>query len=234
MSTHHHDGGMPFHPVEPSRATRKISLRGRFSFRGALVWKFRGSERIFTYESLLECTTLHVLLTDRHVVDIWDQAPPVTYFDELGESHTHTFDFLVTYACGKQIGYAVKPHDRAYRVEENGFRPFVDQMARVRRACGHEVRIVTEKSFSRVQDRDAELTFHYLRRPDNEADAAVLEAAHTLNGIYPLKTLRKISGVGPRFFGSVVRLIAAGKLAKRSVTRLDPDSKIETVRDRDV
>lgn len=215
----------PFIQPIRSRATRKISLRGKGSFRGALVARLCGVDRMLVYESLLECSTLTILLADRTVKDIHDQAQAIHFVDAVGDSRKHTLDYLVTYSDGRKVGFAVKPHQRVYN-SDGSPRPFVDLMGRVQSAAGHEVRLVTEQSFSRVQIQDAELMHSCSRDEDPVADRIVSEVIVKLNGVFPIKTLIQLSGIEGRAFRAAVRLVRNGVLQKYGSGRLTPDAML--------
>lgn len=215
----------PFTPPRRSRASRPIPLRGKFSFRGALVASIGGIDRVLVYESLLECSTLTLLLADRSVEDIHDQPPAIHFQDAEGKARKHTLDYLVVYKDSRKVGFAVKPYSRVYAPDGSPL-PFVDLMGRVQRAAGHEVRIVTERSFSRVQIQDAQLMHSCSRDDDPDADRIVSEASARLNGVFPLKTLVELSGIEGRAYRAAVRLVREGLLAKHEPQRLTPDALV--------
>lgn len=210
----------PFVPPAQSRCTRFINLRGRGSQRGAITATFDGIARMVVFESLLELHCLHLLLADTSVVDIWDQPPPIRFRNIHGTWTDHTLDYLANYVDGREIGYAVKP--RRHVFDEHG-QPteFRRNMGRVRTAAAHEIRIVTEKSFSRVQVQDARTMHRWFRQPDTEADAIVRGLLPTLHGCFPIRTIRDLSGLEGRAFGAVVRAYREGLLVKAEKKRLD-------------
>ncbi len=219
----------PFVPPAQSRATRFINLRGRGSHRGALVATFGGIDRMVVFESLLELHCLRMLLTDLSVVDIWDQPPLIKYRNIDGERTDHTLDYRAEYAGGRLVGFAVKPWKKVY--DEDG-KPtkFARNMARVRAAVGHEIRIVTERAFSRVQVQDAQIMYTWSRENDPHADAVVREIIATLRGTFPLRTIQDLSGLGGRAYGAIVRAFRDGLLVKAEHKRLDLDTLLQVVR----
>jgi hypothetical protein len=218
-----------FVPPAQSRATRFINLRGRGSQRGALTARFGGIDRMVVFESLLELHCLHVLLADTAVVDIWDQPPLIEYRNIAGKWTHHTLDYRAEYADGQVIGYAVKPWRKV--VDENGVpTEFALNMRRVRTAAGHEVRIVTEKSFSRIQLQDARTMHRWSRQTDTEADAVVRGIIPTLRGFFPVRTIRDLSELEGRAFGAVVRVFREGLLIKAERKRLDIDTLLQVNR----
>ncbi|SMQ68626.1 hypothetical protein SAMN06295905_1607 [Devosia lucknowensis] len=222
----------PFVPPSQSRATRYIALRGRGSQRGATHVKYGGLERMVVFESLLELHTLHILLSDTSLIDIWDQPPPIPLRNRAGKKTTHTLDYLAVYADGRKVGYAVKPSRKVFD-EHGNPTEFVELMGRVRTAAGFEIRIVTEKSFSRSQVQDARLMHRWSRQSDPEADAVVRDIVRSLQGSYPVRTIKDLSGLKGRAFGAVVRAYRDGLLTKADGKRLHVDSMVRTVRDAD-
>ncbi len=219
----------PFVPPAQSRATRFINLRGRGSHRGALVATFAGVDRMIVFESLLELHCLRMLLCDTAVVDIWDQPPAIPYRNVAGAWTRHTLDYRAEYADGRFIGFAVKPWQKV--VDQKG-KPteFARNMARVRAAAGHEVRIVTERSFSRVQVQDAQIMHTWSREADPEADSVVRAIIPTLRGTFPLRTIQDVSGLGGRAYGAVIRAFRDGRLVKAEHKRLGLGTLLKAVR----
>lgn len=215
-----------FAPPRQSRATRYISLRGRGSYRGAVAAQLSGVSRMIVFESLLEYHCLIMLLTDRSVVDVWDQPPKIDYTTIDGRLTDHTLDYLARHDNEQVIGYAVKPYDKVY--DENGeFTEFGLNMQRVRAAAGHQIRIVTERSFSRTQIRDARILFRWSRQSDPEADYVVRNIIRSLNGAVPISTIRDLSGLGGRAFGAVVRAMGDGLLDKAEKKSIKIDTLVK-------
>lgn len=219
----------PFVPPAQSRATRFINLRGRGSHRGALVATFGGIDRMVVFESLLELHCLRMLLTDRWVIDIWDQPPLFEYRNIAGKWTHHTLDYRAEYQDGRFIGFAVKPWNKVFDQEGNPTE-FARNMARVRAVAGHEIRIVTERSFSRVQVQDAQIMYTWSRQVDPTADAVVREIIPTLHGTFPLRTIQDLSGLGGRAYGAIVRAFRDGLLVKSEHKRLALDTLLQGAR----
>ena len=219
----------PYTPPRQSRATRFINLRSRGSQRGALRAAFNGIDRMIVFESLLELHTLHMLMSDTAVIDVWDQPPPIVFRNILGKWTDHTLDYLVLYSDGNQIGYAVKPRRQVVN-EDGGPSDFARNMRRVRTAAGFPIRIVTEQSFSAIQVQDARTLHRYHRQTDAEADAMVRDVIGSLNGAFQVRTIRDLSGLEGRAFGAVVRAYRAGLLVKAERRRLDIDTLVERAR----
>lgn len=218
-----------FVPPAQSRATRFINLRGRGSQRGALTAAFGGVDRMVVFESLLELHCLHMLLADNAVVDIWDQPPPIPFRNIAGKWSEHTLDYLAAYANERMIGYAVKPWRKVFDKDSQPTE-FMLNMRRVRTAAGYEIRIVTEKSFSRMQVQDARTMHRWSRQIDPDADAVVRGIIPTLHGCFPVRTIRDLSALEGRAFGAVVRAFREGLLIKAEKKRLDIETLVQVNR----
>jgi len=219
----------PFVPPAQSRATRFINLRGRGSHRGALVATFHGIDRMLVFESLLELHCLRMLLCDTAVIDIWDQPPVICFLNIAGKWTRHTLDYRAEYQDGRIIGFAVKPWSKVVDQQGNPTE-FARNMARVRTAAGHEIRIVTERSFSRVQVQDAQIMHTWSRESDPHADSVVRAIIPTLRGTFPLRTIQDLSGLGGRAYGAIIRAFRDGLLVKVEPKRLDLGTLLQAVR----
>lgn len=210
---------------EPSRATRHISLTGRFSYRGALVACFGGVERSIAYESLLERECLLMLLADTSCVDVWEQPPAITFTAIDGVKRHHTLDFLATFEDGRKRGYACKVYEKIWKPDGTPT-DIHRNIARVSAMAGFPIRIVTEKSFSRIQIQDAQLMHQCSNDRDPEADEAVLMAMKDLRGDFPVRTLAQVTGLQGRAFRAAVRQFRAGRLIKAQKRRFDIDTLV--------
>jgi hypothetical protein len=217
----------PYTPPRQSRATRFISLRSRGSQRGALRATFRGIDRMIVFESLLELHCLHLLMSDPNVTDIWDQPPPIQYRNFRGKWATHTLDYKATYRP-VEIGYMVKPSSKV-KNEDGTPSDFARNIGRIRAAAGHRIKLVSEKSFSRIQVQDARLMLRWHRQKDPDADARIVSVIGNLRGAFPIRTAIELSGLENRAFGALVRAYRAGLLAKAEKRRFDLDTLVEVV-----
>ncbi|WP_281823954.1 TnsA endonuclease N-terminal domain-containing protein [Jannaschia rubra] len=175
------DFGGPYVPPERTRATRMFPARSRASGRGFIIAKLRASAawRQLIFESHLERKCLLVLLSQRAVVDIWDQPPQITYRNQISRPASHTFDFLVTLEDGRRIAIAVKPDRLAQR---NGFdREFALIKAQTAKQFADDALLVTDGSFSAAEVRNAELLHMFRQTEDAEADAAVQQIFRGIN-----------------------------------------------------
>ncbi|OJX82928.1 MAG: hypothetical protein BGO92_04955 [Magnetospirillum sp. 64-120] len=109
--------------TSPSSASRRPSLRGRVSVRGALVDRMNGRELVF--ESRLERGLAEMLMARRDIRAIIDQPPAVKYTTADGRTRSHTFDFLAITTNGIRLAIAVKP---AATVERSGIQETLDRI----------------------------------------------------------------------------------------------------------
>ena len=150
----------------------------------------------------------------------------------LGKGYHQTGSVADGMGCDKQKAYmALTRLSWRKVVDENGEpTEFALNMRRVRTAAGHEVRIVTEKSFSRVQLQDSRTMHRWSRQTDAEADAVVRGIIPTLRGSFPIRTIRDLSELEGRAFGAVIRAFREGLLIKAERKRLDIDTLLQVNR----
>lgn len=214
--------GATFTPPEHSRATRRITLRNRSTFRGALVDHMRGRE--FVYESKLERDFLEIVLADVDVVEVDEQPPAVSYRDRNGVLRTHTFDALVVVKGGRRVAVDVKPRQK---VEKSGIR---ETQRLIRDQVGTafaDVYIVrTEDHMHSADVLDARLVSRARRLPDPDADIAMRELLRHMHGDCRLRDLVDAAGSGAKAFNAAVRLIGARIIEVRDETRISLDSVV--------
>jgi hypothetical protein len=194
-----------FETTLPSIASRKIPLRGKFSFRGAIAAKINGRRRSIVYESRLELKVSYIVLSKKGIVDLIDQPPPVSYIDFDGKSRTHTFDYLAIADDGKRFAVAVKPNAKVDTLE---FRRTLQLIRAQWGDYADDLLLITESSFTAAEADNAELFFHIGGEVDDEADQTMMSLIDSLNATCSIGALVKASGLEGRAFRSIVRLIA--------------------------
>ena len=209
----------------PSRASRSSIRPSRGGTRVTIV----GGDppREIRCESNLEAKAAYVFLADRDIVDVLEQPPAVAYLNEDGETHRHTFDFLLTRRSGERILVAIKPEARAHA---KNFRAQLRQIAAyVPKAMAQKVKLITDADLGRDRVHDAKLIWAARRTPDPEADVAVTVCALDLTGAITIKDLVARTGLEGRAFLAVVRAIANGRLTSdapgigyRTLVRMPP------------
>lgn len=209
-------------PTLPSRASRRIPLKGNSSFRGALVMSL-GANRSVTFESRLEMMTAYMLLQRDDIADLYDQSTAIEYLDTDGKQRSHTPDFMAVTKDGRRILVAVKRSDSAQR---RNFRRTLGlikaQMGRV----ADDLVLVTEKSFSAEEASNAELFHQIGREIDDEADAVLIALIDSLNSGCTIAQLVDASGLGARAYRSIIRLLAQNRCRHTAKSRLSYSSII--------
>lgn len=159
----------PFIPALPSRATRRISRRSKVSGRAATTAQFNpaGARQTIECESLLELKVLYLLLARADVRNVWEQPSAIFYIDHTGKSRKHTFDYLVTYACGRRDAVIVKPHEKAMAPRFQ--RKIKHIRASVSKKYADRVVLVTDAHFTRDEVQNAS-AFHMYSRFVSDAD----------------------------------------------------------------
>ncbi|MHC2364195.1 PDDEXK family nuclease [Rhizobium leguminosarum] len=115
-------------PIAHSTGTRQPTPRTKAHSRGYLPDP--GTRRSVGFSSTLELHCALMLMANRFVVDVEDQPPAITYYDDDGKPHEHTFDFRARFRSGNYLAFAVKP---LQQVRTTGLR---DQIKRIRRVLG--------------------------------------------------------------------------------------------------
>jgi hypothetical protein len=206
-----------FTPALPSRASRYIALRAKGHFSGALVIYCNQTRQIVVFESRLELHTAYTWSTRPDVVDLFDQVRLKPWIDEQGREHQHTLDYLAIMADGRRIGLSVKPEASANR---RNLRQDLAQILAQNGDMLDEIRLVTEKSFSREQVENAELIHFVLSECDDEADQIVADLIGSLTGTTTIEAVVNASGLEGRAFRSVIRMVGRGICRQVSQGRL--------------
>lgn len=206
--------------TKPSRASRKISLNSKGSVRGFFV--SNGYEN--WYESELEHRVAIAFLARPNVRDVVDQPPAVSYFDEDGVLHEHTFDWLVVTNPSKYL-VAVKPSEL---VAESGIEHIVELVAaQISPKIADYVVLVTEKNLTSTDNHNAEL-IQLARRDDLPGDDAVItKLARKLRRATTIARIVEASGLGGHGFNGVVRAIADGRLDLAAYGIIDYDAVVK-------
>lgn len=140
-------------PPSASLASRKISFRGRGSFRGTIVNP--RTNREMHYESTLERDAMYILMARPDVAEIRDQPPAVQYFDRDQHRRHHWFDLEARLHCGRRYAFAIKPEKQ---VANSGILDIL-QLIREQhpRGCADVVALRTEQQITRARASNARL-----------------------------------------------------------------------------
>ena len=177
------------------------------------------------FESLLEMKVLHLLLARPDIWDLWEQPERIRYVDADGTTKLTFFDFLITLRCGRKIAIAVKP---AAIVEGTGFRQELELIrASTPLSFADDVVLVTDRSFTPADARNAERLQEFRRTPDEEADEIITELLRGLRSETTIAALVASSGLDGRGFRAAFRAIYSG--SARLVTEGDISPKSEVM-----
>lgn len=215
-----------FRRAQASRSTRRINARARVSGRGmasCLLPSWDHTRRV-VYESILEMKVLHLLLARPDIWDLWEQPERIRYIDADQNSKFTVFDFLITLRCGRKIAIAVKP---AAIVEETGFRQELKLIrASTPLSFADDIVLVTDRSFTPAEARNAERLQEFCRTPDGEADHIIRELLRGLQSETTIAELVASSGLDGRGFRAAFRAIYTGGARLVTVGDISPKSQI--------
>lgn len=180
--------------------------------------------RLRYFESKREQDVLYLLLARPDVVDVWDQPPLVSYRDATGRRRNHTFDFLITLTDGRRIAIAVKPEAI---VERTGFRETLQLIrASTPLSFANEVVLITERSYTPSDARNAQKLHDFRRTPDPEAEEVIGALVQDVNGPTTIAELVQASGLGGRAFRAAFKAIYAGLLRALDAGDILPTTRI--------
>ncbi|PPQ39558.1 hypothetical protein [Rhodoblastus acidophilus] len=209
-------------PSSASRLPPKPSENQRFSGRVRFVAGL--DPHVVHCESILEWKAALVLLAMPDALDIFEQPPAVEYVDQHGEIHHHTFDFMLHLRDGTRLAIMVKPAEIAAR---KGIYDLVKLIAlQVSMDFADGVLLITDEDCDRDTVHDAVLIDDMRRHDDPEADAAVRGIVADLVGEPTIQCLVDATGLGPRAFGAVVRLIGDGVLQVMNSRRIRHGARV--------
>lgn len=216
----------PFSPPQVSRATRKIPVRSKASSRGIVVAQLPADShpRRIQYESKLEHHILYLLLARRDVHDIWDQPPGITFRDGQGRVRLHFYDYLVRFSDTRRVALAIKPFEICQRI---GFREYLQHVrAATDVSYAHDVVLMTDRSFRRVDALNAERLHFFRRHADDEANRIVAQVAQNLAGPTTIEAIVSATELGERGFAAAFRGIYAGVLRRLDEGEITPRSQV--------
>lgn len=193
-----------FTPTLHSRASRHIALRAKGHFSGACVIYKGGTRQLVVFESRCELVTSYRWSTRPDVVDLIDQYPLDPYVDDDGSEHRHVLDFLAIMEDGRRIGLSVKPEGSAHRRD---FRRTLQLILAQNAHHLDELRLVTEKSFTRAEAENAELIHFVGSEIDDEADRLVADVIASLAGTTTIENIVNATGLEGRAFRAVIRMV---------------------------
>lgn len=209
----------PVQPLPPVRlpkqlrGSRRIQTRSAISARGILVVRLPDTS-YFTrigYESMTERACAVISLADDRTIDLVEQPFTLRYLDNRGRQRRYTFDYLLTRRDGCRIAIEVKHAARA---------SLPKVLEKVREAAKHvvpkyadEVRIFTDRHYTRAQYENAEQLLNCRKHLDPEADLQMEATISKFRGEITVADLVKLSGLGNRAYPAVVRALYGSSLS---------------------
>ncbi|MGJ8595874.1 TnsA endonuclease N-terminal domain-containing protein [Sulfitobacter sp.] len=167
---------------------------------------------------------LYLLLARPDIWDLREQIQRLPYCNSEGQSKGAVYDFLVTLRCGRRVAIAVKP---AAIVERSGFRQELELIrAATPLSLAHDVVLVTDRSFTPAEARNAERLHEFRRFPDADADKIILDLLRWLNTETTIAELVKPTGLGGRGFRAAFRLLCMGAAKTLEVGDISPQTRI--------
>lgn len=201
-----------YRPPHPPTAGLMFPARSKFTVRGFTLAMTPAEQywRQIISASQGERETCLLALADPNLWNLHDQPKPVGFTDVDGRTRTHRFDYLAEYRDGSKVALAVKPADRA---EKLNFRATLTAIRRdLPKGFADKVCLVTERSRHRKEVQNAELLNFFRRCQDDEADSLVRERIKDLSDELSIAELIKPLDLGARGFRAVFRAIYAGLL----------------------
>ncbi len=206
----------------PSHSSRAINLHSKGSVRG---FDFFDGRKTW-YEAELELKFALLAKARPDVLEIAEQPPAVTYFDDDGVECRHTFDCLVIMTDGSRRLVAVKPADL---VESSGIRTVIrlvrDQLSR---SIADDIVLFTEEKMTAVDLANAGLMHHVLKEAGKfpKDDAVITKLAKHLRRPETIASMVERSKLGGWGFKAIVRAIADGRLRLVDYRKIDYDAVI--------
>ena len=214
-------------PPIPYQGQRRINPRSRGACRffAVLPDLQAGRPRIYGSDSQIEYHLQVLSLVDSSVAQIQEQFGPVPFVNDHGSPAKHFIDLLITKKDGRRIAVAVKP-----TVGLKSGR-FLRELAQLRKTMpsglADELRLVTERSFSRDDAFNAELYLRFSLTPDRVVDERLTELLSGLSGSCSISEICVALRSGGRGFRSVVRALYEDKLRKLSTGRINLFTEVQ-------
>ncbi|WP_421702753.1 hypothetical protein [Aliiroseovarius sp.] len=156
--------------------------------------------------------------------DLWEQPPRIRYLDAERRPTWAFYDFLLTKRDGSKTAVAIKP---AAVVEATGFRQELELIrASTPLNFADDVALVTDRSFTASEARNAERLHDFRRHPDQEADQIVADKLTDLGAEVTIGDLASSTGLDGRGFRAAFRLIYSGVARVLDAGDITPQTRI--------
>lgn len=213
----------------PYRGNRKINPRSRGSSRSFPVWHDpqTAMPRVFGCDSNVEKDHLALTLMDTTTSQVHEQFGPISFIDAEGKPRTHFIDLLITKRDGRKIAVAVKPTER---LQSGKFLRDLNALQRtIVPHLADEVRLVTERCFSRADAFNAVMYQRFKLHPDATVETRFRDVLASTAGETTICEVARRCRAGGRAFRVIVRAIFEGNLEKRSPGRIDLFTRVRRI-----
>jgi hypothetical protein len=201
-----------YRPPFKSTGVKMFAARSKSSVRGFGIFEMPAEQhpRQIIYESHLERKTLLSFCALPDIWNIHDQPARISYKGLTGRDETHLPDYLAQFRCGLRVAVAVKPFERAQKIN------FRATLRAVRKCMSpnfaDRLVLVTEKNLRPAEVQNAEFLHLCRQHKDPEADLAIANAAARFGDEISILELVKEAGLQGRGFRAVFRAIYSGGL----------------------
>lgn len=225
MNVHVRDFPSPVTLTDEAASMRQIHPRSSVSNRGYVIVPVPGQpgrRKRVHFESRLEQKVVYLLLARPDVVDVVEQQRIML---PRGDGQTpHTLDLLALTQDGTRIGVLVKPWKYAQR--DNVKAQITALRAHAVPRHADRFVVITDRDFTPVQVRNAELLHLARMSSDAEADSTVAAFATDLFGEVRIDRMIAATSLGSRGFRAIVRAIGAGVLQPANSGLIDLHSTV--------
>lgn len=174
--------------------------------------------RVRWCESFLEKNVFSVIVARPDVLDLREQPAAVTYVDEAGRTHRHTFDAIVEFRDGLRLAVVVK---RAEVAEREATKRLVALLAlHLRPEVADGVLLMSEDDAGPDAMYDARLVNSARLHPDPVHDAKLRDHLRRSPADATVAELCRDSGLHGFGLRAIARLLFDGTLTKASPGRI--------------
>ena len=218
--------GCPVRLPADSLSSRRIPTKSRLSVRGFIVARFpeEPDGRRLNFESGLERAFILLMLARRDVVSIVEQPFGVTWTNGEGRVARYTPDFLLTLTDGRRLAVEVKRAEQVRRRRIDVELALI--AAQLPPTLADCVALFTDEDYQAWEGVNAGQLHEARKRPDAEADAALVDVSQQLRGNISVGDLSALLGLGARGFWAVLRAIFDDKLRLVTPGIIGPRSRV--------
>lgn len=167
---------------------------------------------------------LFLLLARGDVIDLWEQPPSITFWDEGGRRRTHFCDFLIRLSSGRRVAIAVKPAKLASRIR------FVQDLQCIRGAMtqdfADDLVLITDQDFTKAEALNAERYHEFSRARNEMAFERLRDVIRSMSFPTSVGALAKTLDAGDQSFRTVFIAIYEGLLSSDRTMPIDTDTSV--------